>query len=168
MLKKTMVLFTIMTLLGLNCFNIYAEDFSEFQKEDLFWENAMIRSVEIGNGERHILKGYIPGSEKALVSLSEPFCQERIGDYVEETIEHKDEKCEYCGEKLMFVDILYEISSSCGHGIFSLGYYCATENIFIPETFYNQCGCYKKTKSEILPHMKFVEKYLNEIGEEAE
>lgn len=138
----------------------YGYTYSDYLNADPWWKDAMLCSIEYGNGEMHILENYTPKNDTPFLSFTDPYNMEGIPAFLDERREHEVKNCEICGEAMLYVDILYEINPNCGHAIFSYGYYCAADNTFISDFFYDQCGCYAHNVKKIHPHMIFVKEVL--------
>lgn len=133
---------------------------ADCQNADPWWKDVMLCTIEYGNGEMHVLEDYQPQNETPFLSFTDPYNIAQIPACIDETKDYEVKHCEDCGERMLYVDILYEINPACGHGIFSYGYYCEQDDQFIPQFFYDQCGCYTHHVREIQPYLVFVKEYL--------
>ena len=172
MYKKILSLLFALCLLSCGSISAFAQEFSEetideygctysdYLNADPWWKDALLCAIEYGNGKMHILKNYTPQNRIPFLTFTDPYNMSCIAACVAETRDHEMKYCKSCGEKMLYARIVYEINPSCGHGIFSYGYYCATDNIFTPDLFFDQCGCYTHNIEEIHTYMVFVKEYL--------
>lgn len=172
MRKKITSLFLALCLLSFGSISAFAQEpsnqpvdeygctYSDYLNADPWWKDALLCAIEYGDGEMHILKDYTPQNSTPFLSFTAPYHVENIAACVDKTREHEIKFCESCGEKMLYARIVYEINPSCGHGIFSYGYYCTADHTFTPDFFYDQCGCYTHNIEEIHPYMAFVKEYL--------
>ena len=109
---------------------------------DTWYKDVMTRVVEAGSGEIHTLENYVPRESVPFISFSAPYDTHDIPAYRTNETSPVPSLCKDCHQEMIYVDILYEINPYCGHGIFTRGYYCETDDIFTPEFFYDQCGCW--------------------------
>lgn len=161
-MRKISILSIIILISCISSVTVNAESFKDNSRSsDDWWKDVMMLTIESGSGEVHILENYSPKGSVPFVSFSSPYHMDNIPLYLMETVENSVLNCTSCGEKIIYVDILYEINPKCGHGIFSYGYYCATDNTFTPELFYDQCGCWEMGVTDPHGYLEFVNEYLN-------